>query len=161
MFYGCLITPLWILFVVMYVMAGSFYKASEDGLIAFCDPAVEPVPEVQNLFQKYVDDIDSNIVAMTNKWMCSRQCPCRSSDKAIYQNAYTQSQANSYGRTWNPNDSNDADGTVYMYFPSESDASNDYFPVTFYDCYFEWKSAWESETGGTYGQTPTDWSTAA
>ena len=96
-----------------------------------------------------------------NKWMCSRQCPCPSTEQAPWRAAYSQSEAVKLGRTWSTTDTNDADGTVQFYWPSVNSTTNDYQATTFYDCYFSWKSAWISSTNGQPGQTPEGWSPAA
>ena len=42
-----------------------------------------------------------------------------------------------------------------MYFPAEvQDESKNYFPDSFFDCFFEWKADWESEENMKKGATP-------
>ena len=41
-----------------------------------------------------------------------------------------------------------------MNFPPETQADTDYYPSTFFDCYFEWKADWEQEEKMKAGSTP-------
>lgn len=87
--------------------------------------------------------------------MCSKQCPC------IYTESYpwvtmNQNDLQSWARTNNVKDLNDADGSVLLWFPQTAD----YFPTSFYDCYFDWKSDWV-DAGSKSGVTPATWNSAA
>ena len=62
----------------------------------------------------------------------------------------TEAEMNVWGRT-----KEDKAGYIEFNFPAETgDKSVDYFPNTFFDCYFEWKADWESEKKKVKGETP-------
>lgn len=73
-----------------------------------------------------------------------------------------EEELNTFGRT-----NDDEDGYVSFYYPEEiNDATKDYYPNTFFDCYFEWKADWETEKKMVSGATPgtgdaNDWQSAA
>ena len=47
------------------------------------------------------------------------------------------------------------EGYIPFNHPEEiNDDTKDYYPNTFFDCYFEWKSSWESEKNMVSGATP-------
>lgn len=122
---GALITPIWITFLIMSITAGGIMASSEDGLQSFCNGEPQDRGFTQ-MFDEYVNDIDMAIIPAINKWMCSRQCPCPSTEQTPWRNGYPQSSIVKLGRTWSTTDSNDADGTVQMFFPSVDSTTNDY-----------------------------------
>ena len=97
--------------------------------------------------KSYADDLQF-LYDSSDKWMCSPQCPCKASSEQAYQ-SLSESDLNRYGRT-----AVGAEGYIEMNFPPETQADTDYYPSTFFDCYFEWKADWEQEEKMKAGSTP-------
>ncbi len=145
--YGATLLPI---IVTMAVYSSRLQTLSADlasGLAPFC--ALAPAQyetglagSLNAIFTPYVGTIDFQIVPMAQRWMCSEQCPCTRADRAAY-SSMTPPDFPPYGRQVFSSEKNDADGTVRVVFgEATGDEDRDYFPATFYDCYFDWKAEW-------------------
>lgn len=83
--------------------------------------------------------------------MCSKQCPCSYSESYPWVNL-NQNELLLNGRTNDAEDLNDGDGSVSLWFVQAAD----YYPDSFYDCYFDWKADWVA-AGSKTGVTPATW----
>jgi len=98
--------------------------------------------------KQYATDL-SILYDTSDRWMCSGQCPCKPDATAAYA-GLTEAELNAWGRS-------DAGEPGYIGFRHpelETEQDDDYFPHTFFDCYFQWKADWTAETGSTPGVTP-------
>ena len=104
--------------------------------------------------------MDSKLNKFSSKWMCTSQCPCNSTALATW-TALPESILNPYGRTAKVSDLNDNDGTVLIKATNPTgNATLDFFPESFEDCFFEWQRDW-IEAGEKAGVTPDTWLAAA
>lgn len=81
--------------------------------------------------------------------MCSEQCPCKSSDKDMWFAMGEEAFWNPRGRTVNF-----ARPGRYIPLVFDDFVRRENSPNTFYDCYFQWLDAWETETTHSRGVTP-------
>lgn len=95
MLFGLLLTPIWIVFLVLMLTTGGIMLGSEDGLNSFCagGDGGENSQAFKDVFQDYVTAIDDKLVSYSNRWMCSDQCPCSSEFQTFYQQQVSETEA--------------------------------------------------------------------
>jgi hypothetical protein len=69
-FGGCLL-PCWVAFFVCTYMLAVYENTALMPREKFCDFSIMP-----ELLHEYSVTIDKDVNKVSNKWMCSRQCPC-------------------------------------------------------------------------------------
>ena len=163
--FGCIMTPVMILTMVSFGAFHGLIESDEKTINIMCDPNADVNKmnsaelRFHSVFSDYATDIDGELGDISSKWMCSKQCPCNTTDATIYNPTnYTEAALNKYGRTR----STPAAGSnlVQLHFPEVSTdatkAKADYYPTTFFDCYFDWEEDWKA-LKSKRGETPTGW----
>jgi hypothetical protein len=159
--YGLFLILLLIIDVTLAsVLWGNLLMSSDKGLTSFCDASVMQSSGLRDMFSGYVSDIDTVLVPMSSKWMCSKQCACENSNKAPW-SGYTEPQLNGFARTKINSDLDNTDGTVKLEFINLTNVTTDpEVYIAFADCFYEWKSDWE-KADSLVGVTPLGWEASA
>lgn len=79
--------------------------------------------------------------------MCSKQCPCKTKDKAMWDKVSENALQSSYSRTKKVKLNNFTPLVFDDKLRSKDVNKKDNAPNTFYDCFFAWQSAWELAKG--------------
>lgn len=138
--YGVILLPVWIVFLSLSIGGSAIYTSSKAGLTGFCPTDGRGIPNdaFHQLFQTYTTDIDVALVPTINKWMCSSQCPCGPAQKSVWTAGLTETQANTYNRTFAAGNAN---------LVAFSFASGDYLVSNFFQCFIDWKTQWQDAAG--------------
>ena len=161
--FGIFLTPVWILLFISGGFIGGLAVTANGDLQGFCDGKVssdKSLNRFTEIFSTYASDVDSKLDKFSTKWMCTSQCPCNSTSVAPWLDL-DEIKLNAFGRTKKTTDLNDSDGTVLLKATaSTGNATADFYPATFEDCFFEWQRDW-IEAGEKAGITPENWVEAA
>lgn len=87
-----------------------------DGFQIFCNSSTD---DEDNTFYTYMKDYANDLAILydsSDKWMCSRQCPCKPENALLYDDL-TESEVNVWGRTLN----NENDSFIPFYYPEVTD----------------------------------------
>jgi len=80
--FGIIMLPIWIVLLCVACVLGDLISSSESNTAPFCDGItfidanVDSSESYNELLGDYMRELESTLIATSNKWMCSKQCPC-------------------------------------------------------------------------------------